>query len=103
MRGTEISDSVRRKVYIRDSFDGWPCCIFCGSPYEIEVAHYVSRARGGKGVPENLACLCHRCHAALDNGSDIEKANRIKDYFKYYLETMYPGWDEKSVTLGGKK
>ena len=97
MRKTDISSKVRRIVLERDSVDGAPCCIYCGAPRGIQIAHFVSRGRGGKGVPENLACLCYRCHAALDNGSDIQKAKDIKAVFRDHLTRLYPGWNEEDL------
>ena len=97
MRPTDISQRVRRIVLERDSFDNCPCCVKCGSSDAIQIAHYVSRGRGGLGVPENLVCLCFRCHAMMDNGSDVNKSREIKDYVREYLKAYYPGWDEKSL------
>lgn len=99
MRGTGISAMTRKVVYERDSINGWPCCIYCGSPKDIELAHYVSRARGGRGRAENLACLCSRCHAALDNGSDSKKAKDIRDTFRRWLEKNYPDWKEEEQVV----
>ena len=89
---TAISDEVRQKVYKRDSFDDWPCCVICGSPYFIEVHHYVSRGRGGMGIPENLVCLCAYHHQKLHNGD-----REVKNFCREYLEAIYPGWDESKV------
>ena len=60
----DISPQVRRAVMERDEGR----CIICGTTYGIQLAHYVSRARMGKGVETNLVCLCHRCHADYDQG-----------------------------------
>ena len=92
---TDIPFAVRQAVMKRDSLDGAPCCIYCGSPKFIELAHYVPRSRGGMGVESNLACLCHKCHEALDNGSDIRKARDIKMVFKDWMVRCYPGWTEE--------
>lgn len=101
MRGTEISPKVRRIVLERDSQWGCPCCIYCGSPYHIEIAHYVSRGRGGYGIPQNLVCLCSHCHRNLDNGSDIEYMRDIKRRVESYLREHYEDWDE--MELGGRR
>ena len=92
---TRISERVRKKVRARDSIDGAPCCIYCGSPYGIQIAHYVPRSQGGMGVESNLACMCVVCHSRLDNGNDPKEAQRIKDTFKWWLEENYPGWTEE--------
>lgn len=92
---TRIPSKARARVRERDSYDGVPCCIFCGSPYGVQIAHYVPRSRGGMGIETNLACLCSICHAALDNGSDLEKAEEIRSVFRAHLEAVYPGWEEE--------
>jgi 5-methylcytosine-specific restriction endonuclease McrA len=56
-------------------------------------AHYISRASGGKGIPENIVSLCMRCHYDFDN----YKSDYIKLAIMKYLRTQYPGWDEKDL------
>lgn len=92
---TDISPKERRRVRDRDSIEDTPCCIFCGSPYNIEIAHYVPRSRGGIGQRTNLACLCRSCHATLDNGADNKKADEIREVFKDWLMRNYPNWTEE--------
>lgn len=92
---TGISKSAREEVLERDSIDGHPCCIYCGSPRHLEIAHYIPRSRGGMGIPENLAVLCTKCHKELDNGSDITLTRDIKEVFRDWLEYNYPGWNEE--------
>ena len=92
---TDIPLSVRNKVKDRDSIDGVACCIYCGSPYGIEIAHFVPRSKGGMGKETNLACLCRKCHSALDNGADTQKAKDIKETFRYWLMRNYPDWEEE--------
>ena len=100
----KISPLTRAKVRSRDSIEGAPCCIYCGSPYGIQIAHYVPRSRGGIGEETNLACLCIKCHAILDNGTDIKEARRIKETFRWWLETNYPGWtEEDQIYRKGKR
>ena len=95
---TDIPKNVRRVVLERDSIDNHPCCIYCGSPRFLEIAHYVPRSRGGMGVPENLAVLCIKCHRELDNGSDTTLSRDIKEVFRDWLVRCYPGWNEEGVT-----
>ena len=90
MQKTAISNRTRQKVLERDSYDGAPCCIYCGSPYGIEIHHFVERSRGGMGVEENLVCLCSRCHRKLH---DTESAE-IKDFIRAYLSCRYEDWAE---------
>lgn len=89
---TEITPKVRKRVLERDSIDGWPVCQYCGSPYGIEVHHYVERSRGGMGIEQNLICLCYKCHSRLHSG---EKA--IRNFCWEYLQGYYPGWEEKDL------
>lgn len=91
MRGTEISQTVRAKVYARDSWEDTPCCVFCGRPWP-EVHHYVERSRGGLGIEENLVCLCTLCHKKLHQGDE-----NIKDYARAYLQDKYADWEESAL------
>ena len=99
MRETDISQKVRRRVYERDSFDGRVCCIYCGSPYNIELAHYIGRAQMGKGIEENLASLCHNCHQTMDNG----QGSHIRDFVREYLSRKYKNWSERDLIAGKDK
>jgi len=102
MKDTDISPAVRKIVRDREERNfGWTCCIYCGYPYRVEIAHYVPRSRGGKGIPENLVCLCPHCHRHLDNGSDIEYTRSIKRRVESYLREQYPDWDK--IDLGGRR
>jgi 5-methylcytosine-specific restriction endonuclease McrA len=93
MRKTEISPEVRKQVYERDSWDETPCCVYCGRQHP-EIHHYVERSRGGMGIPENLVCLCTRCHRQLHNGD-----KHIKKFCRSYLESKYENWDEESLIV----
>ena len=102
MKDTDIKPNVRRAVKERDAQEyGYTRCVYCGTPYFIEIAHYVSRGRGGKGIPENLVCLCSYCHRMLDNGSDIERMRDIKRTIENHLRSKYKDWDE--LNLGGRR
>lgn len=90
-KACDISRAVRGEVTERDGGR----CIICGSIKGIQIAHYVSRARLGLGIPQNLACMCYICHQAMDNGkfhAEYQKA------FEHYLQMKYDGWDEKNIT-----
>lgn len=89
---THISQEVRDRVYERDSYEDWPCCIFCGRPRGIEVHHFIERSRGGKGVEENLVCLCKKCHTKVHQG-DTDLQNFIREY----LSSHYEDWSEESL------
>ena len=88
---TAIPTDVREVVKERDSYDGWPCCIWCGRPY-VEVHHYIERSRGGLGIEQNLVCLCKRCHTKIHKG-DTDLQNFVREY----LSEHYEGWDERTL------
>lgn len=97
-----IPTEVKEKVADRDSFDGWPCCLLCGTPAPVNnrlafsCAHYISRAQGGLGVEENIVTLCPNCHInRFDQGA--ERKN-IRIFLRVYLEEKYPNWNEKNLT-----
>lgn len=95
-----ITIRVKEEVAERDSFDGWPCCILCGSPAPVNnrlafsCAHYINRAQGGLGVEENVLTLCPGCHYRFDQTTDREM---LKPFFGRYLKEHYPDWDEKNL------
>ena len=90
-KACDISPAVRRTVLERDGGRS----ILSGSDENIQIAHYISRARLGLGIPENLVCLTAREHYEYDNGKyhkEIKKA--IEDYLRQY----YPDWDNTQLT-----
>lgn len=85
-KATDITPKVRAIVKRRDNFR----CVYCNSPYAIQLAHvFVNRAHGGLGVEQNLVCLCIEHHMALDNGR-IEKSQPIQKVVEFYLNNLYP-------------
>lgn len=89
-KACDISTKVRTEVMERDGGQ----CIICGSYRWLQIAHFISRARGGLGKPQNLGVMCVSCHSAYDNGKyhkEIEKA------FREHLKAHYPDWDEKDL------
>lgn len=90
-KACDISLAVRKEVMERDG----GMCIVCGTMQGIQIAHYISRARGGIGTPQNLACLCYKCHFDYDNG---KLHHEIKNAFKGYLQANYDDWDEAELT-----
>lgn len=90
-RACDISLKVRSEVLERDGGRS----ILSGSRENIQIAHYISRARAGLGIPQNLVCLTAREHYEYDNGKyhkEIKK--RIEDY----LKQKYPDWDNIKLT-----
>ena len=88
-KASKIPRSVKEKVYERDGGK----CIVCGKPVYVDNAccHFISRARMGLGIEENICTLCSDCHYRLDNGEYGRE--KIRDY----LKSKYPGWNEKDL------
>ncbi|MFQ8836332.1 MAG: HNH endonuclease [Oscillospiraceae bacterium] len=64
-RGTSISAAVKQAVRERDGGR----CVLCGRPGN-PWCHYISRAQGGLGRPENIVTLCDKCHRRFDQSAD---------------------------------
>ena len=93
-KATEIPDSVKDKVWRRDEGR----CVWCGrsGAYVFPEAHFIPRRKGGLGIEENILTLCRPCHHRFDNG-DREDRQRMRDYFRDYLQDRYPDWDETKL------
>ena len=75
-KACEINQRVRAEVYMRDK-----CCIICGSTSKLTIDHFISRAKSGMGLRENLVILCILCHQEMDNGKNShEKKAKVKEY-----------------------
>ena len=89
-KACDISPKVRKEVLERDNH----CCIICGVNHSLQIAHYISRARGGLGNARNLAVMCVHCHSAMDNGKyhkELQKAVRE------HLTAHCDNWNEKDL------
>jgi len=95
-KALSITPAVRRAVYERDSYDGCPCCIICGNPHEITVAHYISRSQSGLGIEENLVTMCVAHHAKFDHGYPDER-REFRQRVKEYLRSKYDYWNEEML------
>lgn len=99
-RALGITIRVKEEVADRDSFGGHPCCVLCGFPAPVNNrlafsnAHYISRSQGGLGIEENILTLCPHCHYRYDQTT--ERA-ALKTYFRRYLKSHYPDWDESKL------
>ena len=85
----QINAKTREIVRERDKW-----CVCCGSPYRLEIAHFISRGSGGLGIPENLILLCRECHREYDQSGKREK---YRNYLRIYLKTQYSNWDETKL------
>ncbi len=90
-KALQITPKVRANVKARDA----NCCVCCGSPYRLEIAHYISRGSGGLGIEENLILMCRECHREFDQSG---KREQYRNYLRSYLKLMYKNWDETKLT-----
>ena len=93
-KAVSISAKVKKRVAERDSFDGWNCCILCGSPEGQPNAHVIPRSDNGMGVEGNIVTLCWDCHRRYDN---TEERMEIRKEIIHYLKKFYPDWSEEKV------
>ena len=97
-RATDISMAVKEKVFARDKGK----CVVCGNSYNVMPnAHYISRAKGGLGIEENIVTLCtemtlNKCHRKYDFGTKEER-EKIGNKIKKHLQSKYDNWDEKKL------
>ncbi len=97
-KACDISKAVKIEVWERDQGK----CVFCGSAYNtMPNCHFISRANGGLGIPENILTACTRlteedCHNNFDEGS-IEERERLREKARAYLKSKYPEWDESKL------
>lgn len=93
-KATAISQETHDKVFIRDG----GCCVYCGRryPWVFPEAHFISRKKGGLGIPENLLTLCRECHDRYDHGTREEREG-MREFFREYFRYIYPDWDESKL------
>lgn len=97
-KATDIPKRVKDEVWDRDRGR----CVVCGNSYNVMPnAHYISRAKGGLGIEENVVTLCtglteNRCHDRYDNGTR-EEHEEIGRRIREYLMSKYPDWDESKL------
>lgn len=94
-KARDFSRLAKAEIALRDSIDGWPCCVYCGAAAPGLIswsnAHYISRAQGGLGIPENGLTLCPACHRRYDQTTD--RAG-MREFFREYLMDKYKCWGE---------
>jgi len=94
---------VRQRVLERDSYDGTPCCVNCGTAQteyvRMELAHIRSKAQSGVGDERNLVLLCpdlskYKCHHVYDKGK-VEQSNEIHRRIVEHMALHYgDDWSE---------
>lgn len=97
-KARDFSRKAKEQISERDSIGDWPCCIFCGlaapAPLAWSNAHFISRAQGGLGIPENGLTLCPECHRRYDQTTARQE---MREFFREYLQEHYPEWDEEKL------
>lgn len=97
-KARDFNRKAKEAISERDSIDGWPCCVNCGAAAPASLAwsnaHFISRAQGGLGIPENGLTLCPACHRKYDQTTAREG---LREYFRQYLMECYPGWREADL------
>lgn len=88
-KALQIPPKVKQAVRARDD----DTCIWCGRPGLAE-AHFVPRSHLGLGIEENILTLCRECHEVYDRSG---KREEMKAFFKDYLQSKYPDWDESKL------
>ena len=89
-KSTDITTKTKQVVFKRDG----GVCIIChqvGKPN----AHYISRAKGGLGIEQNVVTLCQICHHEYDNGKGTRE--QYKEMIKDYLGSIYDNWNEEEL------
>ena len=103
MLSANIPNTTRKEVYRRDGYR----CALCDSPKGLQIHHAIHRSEGGSNQPQNLICLCWKCHAAA-HGSRmpeypeyvtpeyIEQAvvEYLSDYYACNGQEWYPFGDD---------
>lgn len=98
-KATDIPQKVKQAVWERDGGR----CVVCGCRRNVMPnAHFISRAKGGLGIEENIVTLCtefteNQCHRKYDFGSREEK-EEIGEKIEAYLKSKYPNWDKEKLT-----
>ena len=95
---TDFSRDVKIAISERDSIQGWPCCVRCGTPATEPLAwsnaHFIPRSHGGLGIEENGLTLCPLCHRKYDQTA---ARREMQPFFREYLKSKYPYWDEEKL------
>lgn len=97
-KATDIPMVVKKKVFERDNGR----CVVCGNNYNVMPnAHYISRAKGGLGIEQNIVTLCteftpNKCHRKYDFGT-LKEREQIGAIIKEYLISKYDDWNEENL------
>ena len=90
-KALDISKAVKDKVFQRDGGR----CILCGSYDAMPNSHYLSRAKSGLGIEQNIVTMCIECHHDFDNTT---KRAELKELVRAYLDVHYPDFrDDRRI------
>ena len=84
-----ITPEVKRIVHERDKGR----CVYCGR-YGLPEAHFIPRSKGGLGIEENILTLCRQCHDMFDHS---RYRQNMREFFRKYLQSKYPEWEEEKL------
>lgn len=99
-KARDFDRKTKIAIMLRDSIDGWPCCVNCGAAApsnESPVwsnAHFIARSQGGMGTEQNGLTLCPVCHHLYDQTTNRPK---MREWFREYLMNHYPKWNEADL------
>ena len=97
-KARDFDKNAKIAISKRDSFDGWPCCVYCGAAAPTQTAwsnaHYIPRSQGGLGIPQNGLTLCPICHRNYDQTT---RRRSMKAFFRDYLMRCYEDWNEEDL------
>ena len=91
-RACDIPDKVKEIVWERDRRH----CIVCGSRYAKPNAHFISRAQGGLGIPENVVTMCRAHHHVYDQTTERFS---FREFIREYLNRFYPDFTDEQRTF----
>ena len=97
-KALQISPKVKNLVWIRQGGRS----IYSGKPISVDecCCHYISRARSGLGIEENIVGLTHEEHRIFDlnePGDHKKEWTEMREMAKKHLQSFYPGWNEEDL------
>jgi len=93
---SRIHALVRKIVMARDQH-----CVICGSSENLEVSHYLGRAKMGVAFDlDNCHAMCRKCHRLHHDGSPIYMEWMRKEYGDGIFSDLYLK-QQKWIESGG--
>lgn len=87
-----LDNATRKHIYRRDGFR----CALCDSTKGLQIHHFIHRSEGGSNHPQNLICLCWKCHAVVHGTQMPDYPDYVDREFIHqacaeYLSDFYAG------------